>query len=76
MAKTFCASKNLMKGPQQDYCMAGARLTYQQALYLGDMVKSTRASGTRGLPRVAPKWRACLQARARPAVSKAHLKGV
>ena len=33
--------------------MAGARLTYQQALYLGDMVKSTRASGTRGLARVA-----------------------
>ena len=33
--------------------MAGARLTYQQALYLGDMVKSTRASGTRALARVA-----------------------
>ena len=33
--------------------MARARLTYQQALYLGDMVKSTCASGTRGLARVA-----------------------
>ena len=33
--------------------MAGASLTYQQALYLGDMVKSTRASGTQGLASVA-----------------------